>query len=308
MVRYSEKGVSYTVAFFMLIAFGIGATLLSGLIALPVLAGMSGKSISFIADHLQDMIGDPAYLREMQVLQTLSAIIGFFVPTLFVAARLTRGPLQLTGFKGTISPRSLLFTIFIMACGLALSSALGYFTYKLPFPVNWRIMFDRLEDNYAENAAGLINLSSVPELLLSIIVLALVPAICEETFFRGGLQNYLYRSNGKMWLSILIVSIIFSAVHASVYGFLARFALGIILGLLYQYSGRIWLNILAHFINNAAAVIAMYSQKASGKSMQQILNDKDGSYIGFIAVPFIILLFMQYKKETAQNRNIINGV
>ena len=141
----------------------------------------------------------------MQVLQTLSAIIGFWVPTLFVASRLSSRPAALTGFKGIITSRNVMLTILIIACGLALSSALGYFTYKLPFPVNWRIIFDRLENTYAETAAGIINLSSVPELLISIIILALVPAICEETFSVADCKIYMYRSTGKLWLSVIVV-------------------------------------------------------------------------------------------------------
>ncbi|WP_346236036.1 type II CAAX endopeptidase family protein [Niabella insulamsoli] len=308
MTRLSEKGVSYLAGFFMLIAFGVAGNILGGLIGIAAVAAMSGESPIFVAENLQKLIGDADYLREMQVLQTLSALFGFLVPTLFVASRLSRHPLQLTGLKGRLPGRLVLLTVFIIAAGLALSGALGYFTYKLPFPIDWRILFDQLEDTYAEAATGIINLDSIPELLISIGVLAVVPAVCEETFFRGGLQNYLYRGTGKFWLSIIIVSVIFSAVHFSVYGFLSRVALGIVLGLLYQYSGKLWLSILAHFINNAAAVIVMYVSRADGKSMEEILSDKEGSYLGFIALPIVIFLFMQYRKNTQASPALTDGI
>lgn len=308
MIQLSDKGMSYMAGFFMLIALGIGGMILGGLLGMPVVAAMSGKSIFYVAEHLQEMMGDPVYLREIQTLQTISAIAGFFLPTLFTASRLSRNPLQLTGLKASISGKQWLFTVLIIAGGLALSGALGYFSYKLPIPVNWRINFDQLEDKYAEAAAAMVNLDSIPELIISIFVLALIPAICEETFFRGGLQNYLYRATGKLWVSVIVVSIIFSAVHFSVYGFLSRAVLGVILGLLFQYSGKLWLSILAHFINNAAAVIVMYNEKASGKTLEQILNDKSGDYIGFLALPLIILLFIQYRKITQQNITKPDGI
>lgn len=304
----SEKGVSYMAGFFMLVAFGVGGTVIGGILAIPVAAAMSGQSITYITENLRQLMADPAFLREMQVMQTFSAVFGFLLPVLFTASRLSYKPVALTGFKSIITARRLMLTILIIAAGLALSGALGYFTYKLPFPVNWRIMFDRMENEYAQAASGLINLNSVPELLLSIVVLALVPAVCEEAFFRGGLQNYMYRGTGKLWVSVIVVSIIFSAVHFSVYGFLSRVALGIVLGLLYQYSGSLWLSILAHFINNAAAVLVMYVQKANGKSMQEILNDKDGSYLGFIAVPVIVYLFMQYKRSAHPSLKPADGI
>lgn len=298
MVKLGEKGISYTAGFFMLIAFGIGGNILGGLLGIPLIAAMSGKSIPFIIENLQALMGNPAFLREMQVLQTLSAVMGFLLPTLFAASRLSYKPIELTGFKGAIGGKQLLLSVFIIASALALSGALGYFTYKLPFPVNWRIKFDHLETQYAQTVAGIVNVSSIPNLLISIFVLAFIPALCEETFFRGGLQNYLYRGTGKFWFSIIVVSIIFSAVHFSVYGFLSRVALGIVLGLLYQYSGRLWLNILAHFINNAAAVIVLYAQQRQGKNLLEILNDKDGSYLGLLAIPLILFLFIRYKKHS----------
>ena len=305
--RLSEKSITYLAGFFMLVAFGIGGNILGGLISIPIVAAMSGQPIIFVTENLADLMGDPHFLREMQVMQTISATMGFLVPTLVAASRLSYQPFKLTGFKGAATGRQLLLTLLLITTGLAVSSGLGYFTYQLPFPVNWRIQFDQMENSYAQAAAGLVSLDSVPNLLISIFVLAVVPAICEEAFFRGGLQNYLYRHTGRFWISILIVSIIFSAVHFSVYGFLSRVALGILLGLLYQYSGSLWLSILAHFINNAAAVLMMYFQNANGKSIQEILNDKDGSYWGLLAIPLVVFLFMQLKKESS-NTITTNGV
>ena len=305
----SDKGVSYISGFFMLIAFCVAGNILGGFLGIPLAAAMSGQSVSFIFENLQELIGDPAFLREGQWIQSLSAIFGFLASTLFTAWWLSKRPLALTGLKGSITGKQLIFTIFIIAAGLALSGALGYFTYKLPIPVNWRIRFDRMEAAYAEAAAGLVSLKSIPDLLISIVVLALIPAICEEAFFRGGLQNYLYRATGKLWLSVIVVSIIFSAVHFSVYGFLSRVALGMVLGLIYQYSGRLWLSILAHFINNAAAVIVMYVAVGEGKKITDVLNDREGSYLGFIAIPLIIFLFIQYRKNNqSNNTSLEDGV
>ncbi|MCH5690294.1 CPBP family intramembrane metalloprotease [Niabella sp. W65] len=122
------------------------------------------------------------------------------------------------------------------------------------------------------------------------------------------MQNYLYRNTGRLWVSVIVVSVIFSAVHFSVYGFLSRAALGIVLGLIYQYSGRLWLSILAHFINNATAVLVMYVAKSNGKSMQAVLNDKEGSYLGFLAIPVIIFLFIQYRKNTRNSLIAADGI
>lgn len=157
-----------------------------------------------------------------------------------------------------------------------------------------------MESDYAKMMVNMINLDNPAELAVSIFVLAFIPALCEEALFRGGFQNYMHRATGKLWRSVIVVSLIFSAIHFSAYGFLSRFVLGIVLGLLFAYSGKLWLPILAHFINNAAAVIVMYVQKSNGKSIAEILNDKDGSYFGFIALPVIIFLFMKFRQASAK--------
>lgn len=298
MTELSEKGISYTGGFFILIAFAVGGMFLGSLISMPIVMVMGGIGPM----EFMDIMENPKYFREMQVMQTISAICAFFLPTIFAASLLSRKPLELTGFKGSITMKHILFTIVIISCALALSSSLGYLSYQIPFPDVIKEYFIKLESNYAKMAASLIRLDNPFELVLSIFVMAAVPAVCEETLFRGGLQNYMYRGTKKLWFSVIVVSIIFSAVHFSFFGFLSRLMLGIVLGLLYQYSGRLWLPIIAHFINNAAAVIAMYVQKSNGKPMEEILNDRDGSYLGFLAIPLLVFLFVKFKQVSSNNQ------
>jgi uncharacterized protein len=291
MVQLGEKGLSYTAAFFMLIAFAIAGFIFGGLISSVMVLAMTGMK----PEAISGILTNPIYYREIQIMQTITSVFGMLVSTIITASRLTSRPLELTGFRKKIEGREIFFVLLITACGLGISSALGYLGYQIPFPAAWKKVFEGMENNYATEAANMIRLNTPVELLISLGVLALVPAICEETFFRGGLQNYLYRSSRNMWLSIIVISLLFSAIHFSVYGFLARFALGMILGLIYHYTGKIWLNILMHFINNAAAVLSLYAERASGKSILQLMNDKSGNYWGLLFIPIIAFLFIKLK-------------
>lgn len=104
---------------------------------------------------------------------------------------------------------------------------------------------------------GLLDHRSPGILLGNLVAMALLPAICEEAFFRGFLQRQLAR-----WWSavpaVLLTAVIFSAVHFQVYGFFSRAMLGTLLGLLVWRSGSLGPPILAHFIYNAASVVATY--------------------------------------------------
>ncbi|MCF3111332.1 CPBP family intramembrane metalloprotease [Niabella sp. CC-SYL272] len=298
MTDLDKKDISYTAGFFMLIAFGVGGMFLAGAIGGIAWNLMTGKGLA----ELAAAVGNPAYLREMQLLQTLQALFGFLAPTLVTASFLSHKPLKLVGFSQKPEGDLVVLSIVLILCGLGVSAGLGHLSYQLPLPVSVKAQFDQWEQVYAAQAAGLVSFKSIPDLLLSILVLALVPAVCEEAFFRGGLQNFMYRGNGNRWMAVIVVSLIFSIVHMSGYGFLSRLALGVILGLIYQLSGNIWLSILAHFINNALAVIAMYLQVQSGKSLAEAMSDKSGSYLGLMAVPVVAVLFMWMNKKIKQKK------
>ncbi|MBK8658787.1 MAG: CPBP family intramembrane metalloprotease [Bacteroidetes bacterium] len=100
--------------------------------------------------------------------------------------------------------------------------------------------------------------TTLPQFLIAAVVMAVVPAIAEELFFRGLLMGDMLRSGMKPVSSILISGVIFSLVHFEFHNFLAIGVLGIFLGYLYYISGSLWLCVAAHFINNFFAVLARY--------------------------------------------------
>ena len=105
---------------------------------------------------------------------------------------------------------------------------------------------------------------TVSTLLLNIGVCALVPAICEEFFFRGSLQNIFCTWFKNKHIAIWVTAFIFSAIHLQFDGFFARWLLGAYLGYLYVWSGSIWLPILAHFLHNALSIVLQFFIDVSG--------------------------------------------
>jgi hypothetical protein len=175
-------------------------------------------------------------------------------------------------------------------------ASLSYFNNIIPVPQTWKIVFDKWESNYNEQVSAIIGLHNTGEYILALIIMAFLPALCEETLFRGGLQNFLTRSTKVPWLSILVVSVIFSAVHFSWYGFLSRFFLGVILGFIYHYSGKIWLNIWAHFLNNAIAITAFYIYQIQGKPLKETITESGNSFWGILMLPVVIGLLLLFQR------------
>jgi uncharacterized protein len=291
MYDNNSKGISYSAGFFMLIAFAIAGIIFSGLITKEVWTAMTGKNYEeFISG-----VADPAYSRVYKVMQVINTL-GFFIPVIVVAYLLSRQPLKLLGFSSRISIKQIGVVCLITGAALFIGDGLSYINHAIPIPAEWKLKFDKLETTYNQQAQAILVFKNSGDYILALVVMGFLPALCEETLFRGGLQNFLTRSTRSPWLAIVIVSIIFSAVHFSFYGFLFRFFLGAVLGLIYYYSGRLWLSILAHFINNALVVTIYYISVRQGKPVNETINESTLSYWGLIALPVLIGLFMLFKR------------
>ncbi len=108
----------------------------------------------------------------------------------------------------------------------------------------------------------MITADTVGGLVANLLVIAVVPAICEELFFRAGIQNLLQRwisaDGRKPWgvhVAIWLTALIFSLAHGELFAFMPRFIMGATLGYLYVYSGSLLPNMLAHCVNNAIVVV-----------------------------------------------------
>lgn len=94
--------------------------------------------------------------------------------------------------------------------------------------------------------------------LLTLLKSALLAPVCEELFFRGYLQGALSRiSRGR---AVLAGALVFALSHGlSLYGFVPRLLLGLLLGALLERTGTLLAPILVHGCYNAAIVIIAYS-------------------------------------------------
>ena len=208
--------------------------------------------------------------------------------------------------------RQIGLVIGIMLVALLVSAFLSWINDLIPISENLRARFEKLEDEYNLQVEAILGLNSTAEYILALIIMAFLPAICEESLFRGGLQNFLTRLTGRYWLSIIVVSIIFSAAHFSYFGFLSRLFLGMLLGLIFHYSRNLWLCIVAHFINNAIAISVLYYYKRQGQSLNDAIEDSGSTWLGVFAVPLLIgLVYLFYKtsqRPAISNETPANGI
>lgn len=92
-------------------------------------------------------------------------------------------------------------------------------------------------------------LAAAPSLLHVLLVLAFVPAVCEEVAFRGFILNG-FRSRGSEWMAILLSAAFFGAVHGLIQQSLTAAVLGVLLGYVAVRAGSVWPGMLFHGLHN----------------------------------------------------------
>lgn len=139
---------------------------------------------------------------------------------------------------------------------------------KLPF-AQWLMEENKIA---GEITNMIIDFNSPFDLIIRVLIVALLPAIGEELFFRAGLQNELLKGIRNPDVAIILAAILFSAFHMQFEGFLPRFFLGLIIGYLYFWSSSILVPIVIHFSNNLMLLISAYFMQDAVKQtdLQQI--------------------------------------
>ncbi len=106
-------------------------------------------------------------------------------------------------------------------------------------------------EQFAAEQQGLLGLPPVG----AIVLLAIVPAVCEELFFRGMLLGAL-RNVLWPWTAILVVALIFAAFHYFLQRFALTYALGALLGYVAWQTGSLLPCIVIHLMHNGIMVVA----------------------------------------------------
>lgn len=294
----SRQNISWFGAFFILLGL-MGAGLIVGSIAgFGVFAAMTGKGIAQFEKEMQN----PANLQAIRIVQLISTFFMFFLPAYLTALIINKKPKRFLGFNFNFSPKQAAIVVAIMLAALPLVGSLAELNKIIPLPANLEKTFKSLEDAYSKTVLVLSKITGFADYIYALIVMGLAPAIFEEVFFRGGVQNILARWMKSPLAAIIITSILFSLIHASWYGFLPRIALGIILGLLYQYSGSLWVAILAHFFHNGLIVTQIYYLTVKGKPIEDSMNETMPLWWGLIALVVLWALFLVFRKNAERER------
>jgi membrane protease YdiL (CAAX protease family) len=205
-----------------------------------------------------DALMQPGNENYAQLTQVFGTMAMLFIPALLYVL-LCHKKLFWVGFNKQCSLNQVLVAFGIIFMANYFAAPFEQITKSVlhQFPA-WDQLAIAAEEMYKKAIGSMSNLKTWPQFLAGIFIVAFLPALFEELFFRGVLQNLLVRWWKKPLLAILFISILFSLIHGSYYLFISRFILGVSLGLLFHYSHNLWVSIIAHFINNFLALAGLF--------------------------------------------------
>jgi len=259
-----------------------------------------GTPIQQIGTAMIESMKDPSQVNMFRMLQIISTCCMFFLPALFYSWICNGKEFFWLGFNKYFNRSQVLIAFLIIFSANIMAGPLQELSQKIVanFPSIQTIAV-KMEDAYTEQILILSHLNGIADFCLALLIMAFFPALFEELFFRGALQSILIKWWKKPMLAILVTSVVFSFIHMSIYLFLSRLVLGFVLGLLFYETKNIWVNTIAHFLNNALAVVQMYLlSKAGNKIDVNKLDPHFDWWVGLIAVLILVLLFKLIKKYT----------
>ncbi len=237
----------------------------------------------------------PENINKVRWMQMLGTFAMMFLPAFFFALIVSKKPLEFFGLNKPTNTNLILLVIAIAVTALFLSGGLGELNKLIPISKKWELKFKKMEDTYADQVMMLANMKSIADYFISLLMIAILPALFEELLFRGTLQQLLIGWFKKPHVAIFVTSFLFSLIHFSYFGFLPRLALGLMLGYIFYFSKNIWLSMLMHFINNGVAITALYFATSKGEDVKKVMDESYPLWVAGITLILALYLFKLYK-------------
>ncbi len=247
---------------------------------------------------------DMSEIGNLKILQLIQSVGMFVIPPLILGFLWSSKPFRYLQLNRLPGKEFTLYAIVIMLIAIPFINLLSQLNQQISFPAfmsSIEVEMKAAELQIAELTEKMLYVKSLDALAFNILLIAILPALGEELFFRGIIQKILSERR-NVHLAIWVSAFVFSAIHMQFYGFFPRLLLGAFLGYLLFWSGNLWLPIIAHFTNNAVAVV-FYYLKFNDVQVFDFENVGSGNtwWLGVISGAFVIagivLIRKRFKKE-----------
>ena len=238
----------------------------------------------------------PAMVSKFKWMQVIAAIMTFVMPPVLYGYLSNEKPLEYVGLRPGMRFRFAFATFLLWAAVMPMAMLMGDLNQQADFG-SMNELVKNMEGLYEKIIEKFMVMNGPTDLVINLFVVALLPAVSEELFFRGALQNILEKWTKSAIVSIGLASLGFALLHGTILKFLPILVLGITLGTIFYVTRNLWYSILFHFLNNSMALIASYYAQRND-FMKQLNEDevKLNWWVGLISLAVTIGIFVFLRK------------
>lgn len=276
--------------FVIMIFIFLGFALVLTYLLIPRLTEIPLQEITNITEHSQR-----GQIDAVLMMQFLMSLFAFTVPPLLFAYAAHPSLLAYLGLRPPGKSGHWLLSALLILSALPIMLAMTAWLQQYDFGESVKKAQEQ-NDNLMK---GLMKMNNIGDFLKAFVVLAILPAVGEELFFRGIVMRLGAKIIRVPVIYIILSAVLFAWAHSNIYGLPAIFMAGLILGSIYYLTGSIWCSILAHLINNGLQIVLMFmaNDNATIKGMTES-NDVPWQFL-VIGIPiFLITSYLLWKSRT----------
>lgn len=300
---WHNKPVGYKLG--MLLLMALASTFLFYFLAIVAIIPLCGVNLLANPSALSNL-DDANVINAFKVIQVFNQLGLFIVPVIVLAYLVNKNIGAYLQLKTKTKPAIYVITILLMIAALPVINLLGELNNQLSLPSSLKFIEDWMrqsEQQAARITEAFLQMDSPVSLIINLIIIAFLAGLGEELLFRGALQRLLGEWFKNKHIAIWLSAIIFSAIHMQFFGFFPRMLLGALFGYLLLWSNNLWIPILAHFTNNACAVIVSYlTQKDVVSESAETIGAQPSDYlIAGVGVVLTSALLYFIRKKLKEN-------
>ncbi len=146
--------------------------------------------------------------------------------------------------------RMLLFAVVLAVVGMFMANYLTMW---------WLLLIEKLGGTLQESGVAIP--TDTASMMLSILLVGIVPGVCEEMLFRGGLMGAWERFGKKT--ALIVTSVLFALLHGTIAGLPNQIMMGLVLGYIVLISHSVFVGMIYHAVHNSMTMFMAYTANSA---------------------------------------------
>lgn len=238
----------------------------------------------------------------MRILAVMQDVFMFIAPAVLTAVISTRSPATLLAIDVPVNWRMVILGVCVMICAIPALNCIIWLNGQVPLPEGVESVVRAMEESASGMVTVLQGAHTIPNLIMSVLIVGVFAGLSEELLFRGAFQRLMSTGGLNAHAAIWIAAAVFSLMHMQFYGFVPRMLLGAFFGYSLWWSRCLWIPVVLHTLNNAVYVIAQYT--SSGESAVDTFG-AGGDYVYVVASVIMTALGLALMRRAAPGKQIL---